>query len=96
MASWLFDWVVRTLADVVRGSATATLLYQIVDENLGWLALEDLPVADSAVLRDAIYRSLLDRAEGELPADLAGRDGVLSSLRELVELSSGHSPDLPN
>jgi hypothetical protein len=93
-ASWLFDWVVRTLAEAVRPSDTAAVLDEIVDENLGWLGLADLSVPDGALLREVICRSLLDSAEKELPADLAGRDGVLSGLRELVELSCGR-PEPP-
>jgi hypothetical protein len=93
-ASWLFAWVVRTLADAVRPSNTAGVLDEIVDENLGWLGLDDLPVPNGTALRGVICRSLLDIAEKELPTNLVGRDDVLSGLRELVELSHDH-PEPP-
>jgi hypothetical protein len=86
-ASWLFDWVVQSLAAVLPGSEAAARLNEIVDEHLGWLALDDLPLADRVVLRDSMCRDLLDHAERQLPANLAGRERVLDSLKELVQLS---------
>jgi len=86
-ASWLFDWVVQRLAGVLPGGDTVAQLNEIVTEHLGWLALDDLPVADREVLRNSLCRDLLAQAERELPADLAGRERVLERLRELAQQS---------
>jgi hypothetical protein len=91
-AGWLFRWVLETLAAVVPASETSAKLREVIDENLGWLALDDLPLPERTKLRESIYSDLLAQAEDYLPADYEGREGALNLVRELAQLA-GRSLD---
>ncbi|NUT20416.1 MAG: hypothetical protein HOV77_14615 [Hamadaea sp.] len=84
-ASWLFDWTVGYLADQVTDEKLAAELREIVDENLGWLGLDDYgPDARAdlvAILRDRIVPA----AAVDLPGTVDDRPAVLALLRELAD-----------
>jgi hypothetical protein len=86
-AGWLFDWTVDFLSRDV-GDATATNhLREIIDDNIGWLSLDDLPASVRARLLERIKTTLVDAADRTLPSTLTDRDAVLDRLRELVRLA---------
>jgi hypothetical protein len=90
-ASWLFDWVLNDLIATVRHAATVRKLQEILQMNLGWLGVKDLPEAGHSEVLEAICRSVLHHASRELPASLPNRDGVLGHLQELADLACDSS-----
>ncbi|WP_155375235.1 hypothetical protein [Catellatospora vulcania] len=86
-AGWLFDWTVEALADDLDDDAAAADLREIVEDNLGWLGLDDLsPAARAEVLR-RIKTDLVDRADRELPPTVPNRSEALDLLRDLSRLA---------
>ncbi|WP_406051550.1 hypothetical protein [Kribbella sp. NBC_00889] len=88
-ASWLFRWVVSSVADNAGldpdGQAT---LREIVDENLGWLSIDDLEPARRSIVRDWISERLVADADARLPVDLeADRGATLTHLGELARMT---------
>lgn len=86
-ASWLFDWVLKTVAGRVDDAELAAELSKIADDNVGWLGLDDLPSDQSADVRRTIRESLRSAAEQGLPSTLTGRDDTLNHLDDLVRLA---------
>jgi hypothetical protein len=86
-AGWLFRWVLESLAAAAPGSEAAATIRLVIDENLGWFALDDLPLPERTKLRERMYSDLLAQAEAYFPADYEGREGALNLVRELVHLS---------
>lgn len=84
-ASWLFDWVLRTIAQRADDIELSAELFGIVDENLGWLALDELPANQRDQFEKVVVRELMT-ASAALPADLDCRELVLSHLRSLVHM----------
>jgi hypothetical protein len=85
-ASWLFDWVLRTLARDVTDKELAASMTGTVDENLGWLSVDDLACRDRDELARVARESLVGAANRELSNTLAGRDEVIAHLRELIDM----------
>lgn len=92
-ASWLFDWVLKAIAGAVEDTELAAELTGIVDENIGWLALGDLPNDQSADVRRTIRESLRTAAERELPVAMPGREDTLMHLDNLIRLAYESTPD---
>jgi hypothetical protein len=91
-AGWLFDWTVESLADMVASPEVAASLREIVNENLGWVGLDDFGKDAKTELLGLIRHQLLPVAErklaagdarstccAEAPARLGGQ-GVMTSL----------------
>jgi hypothetical protein len=85
-ASWLFDWVLRSIAATTNDPKLAAELLEIVEENLGWLTVGDLEAVQKDVFFKAVSNSLLVKADAELPDGLPDRQGVVELLRELVDI----------
>jgi len=90
-ASWLFDWVLKTLAGKVSDPELAAELSGIVDENVGWLGLDDLPSDQRAKVRETIRESLRTAAEQGLPPAMTGREDTMNHLDDLIRLASDGS-----
>ncbi|GAA1614884.1 hypothetical protein ACFQY4_25490 [Catellatospora bangladeshensis] len=88
-AGWLFDWTVEKLAEELPDAAAAGDMHEIVEANLGWLGLDDLPAGARAEVLRRIRTELVERAERELPDTVPDRPGVLTLLRELIRLTDG-------
>lgn len=87
-AGWLFDFVLTELAALVQTTELAGELRGIVAENLGWLAVDDLPPTQHDELLNTLQGPFLARVDDDLPGDLTpvNRSSVMSYLREHVEL----------
>ena len=86
-ASWLFDWVLTSLAETVEDAELSAELTGIVGENLGWLGLDHLTDNQRAVLLRNLGGGLRARAERAFPAAMQGRDDALRHLHELSLLA---------
>lgn len=87
-ASWLFGWVLNTVAGTVKDAELGTELTGIVGENIGRLSLNDLTDDQNADVRRAISQSLRMAAEQGLPATMPGCEDVLKHLDCLILLAS--------
>ena len=89
-ASWLFRWVVSSVADHAGLDADGQArLREIVDENLGWLSIDGLEPARRSIVRDWISERLVADADARLPVDLeADRAATLTHLGELAQMTS--------
>jgi hypothetical protein len=90
-ASWLFDWVLNTLAETVEDAELAADLTGLVGENIGWLGLDDLASEQNAVVRRILGGGLRPIAERRFPAAMPGREDALAYLDELSRLTSDTS-----
>jgi len=86
-ASWLFDWVLTSLAETVEDAELAAELTGLVGENLGWLGLNDLTDNQKAALLRILGGGLRVKAERAFPAAMQGRDDALRHLDELSRLA---------
>jgi len=87
-ASWLFDWVLKTLALSIEDRELAASLIEIVDENLGWLSLDDLSEEERAKIKQVAQKTLMKTAEQEFPKTMANRAQVIEHVRELIDMIS--------
>jgi len=83
-ASWLFDWVLTTIANKITDAELSGELRGVVDENLGWLSLADFSGNQRTQILEALRSSVLPTAESELPEDLPHREEVVAHVRSLV------------
>jgi hypothetical protein len=88
-AGWLFDWTLEALARDLSDEAARQHLREILDNNLGWLSLDDLPPAARAEALSKITTSLVQEADASLPGSVANRPAVLDLLRELARTAEG-------
>jgi hypothetical protein len=82
-ASWLFDWVLNTLAEAVGDTELAAELTGVVGENLGWLGIDGLPGEQSVAVLRVLRGGLRSKAERSFPATMPGREDALRHLDEL-------------
>jgi hypothetical protein len=82
-ASWLFDWVLRSLAALVGDLELSAELVGIVDENLGWFDLGELPARQRAEVEEMLRSGRLADAAEQLPTNLTDREAVLQHIRDL-------------
>jgi hypothetical protein len=92
-SSWMFDFIVRSIAADVRDPELAGELLGIQGENLRWLSLPDLPDAQRAEVNRVISECLICRTENDLPAALENREGVLEYVQGLVDVLAGKPLD---
>ena len=90
-ASWLFDWVLQSLADAVKDAELAAELRGVVHENIGWLGINDLKREHSVEIRDVLMASLAPAAERSFPVAMPRRQDALQHLDELIRLASDTS-----
>lgn len=86
-ASWLFDWVLTSLAETVEDQELSAELAGVVGENLGWLGLDDLTSNQKAALLRILGGGLRAKAERAFPAVMQNRDAALRHLDELSQLA---------
>lgn len=84
-SSWLFDWILRSLAHDVESEKLARALLEIVDENLGRLDLSQFTLAERDALAKSIH-ALPEIAQRELPQSLPQRQATLDHIGTLVEI----------
>jgi hypothetical protein len=85
-ASWLFDWVLTTIAEESRDSELTAELTLIVRENLGSLSLKELPVDQRREFVQVAAVSLIPVAEATWRSEMPGRDDAVNHLQHLVEM----------
>ncbi|GIH05100.1 hypothetical protein Rhe02_31670 [Rhizocola hellebori] len=85
---WLFDWTLESLARDLSDETARQHLREIVDENIGWLGLADLPPAARAEAFDKITTRLVQEADTDLPGTLPNRPAVLDLLRDLARMAA--------
>jgi hypothetical protein len=86
--SWLFDWVLNTLAETVEDAELSAELTGMVGENLGWLGLNDLPSEHNVAVRRILIGGLRSKAERSFPAAMPAREDALRHLDELSRLAA--------
>jgi hypothetical protein len=89
-SSWIFYWVVDTLADIVSNELLSEKLREISEFHLGSLSLEEFEPHERAEILRAIA-GLPQVAIDTLP-ESSGRDSVLAQIAELVLLCEDSSP----
>ncbi|HCT76955.1 MAG TPA: hypothetical protein DGT23_10270 [Micromonosporaceae bacterium] len=87
-AGWLFDWTVETLAKDLSDSTAVASMREIIEDNIGWLGLDDLSPETRAEVLRRIKTELVDEAEKTLPATIPNRAAAIDLLRELAQLAS--------
>lgn len=90
-ASWLFDWVLKTIATKAGDTELAGHLTGLVDENLGWFAVTDIPPDQQRKVRRAIKEDLIEDAQRDFPATMLARPETLRHLEDLVAMISSIS-----
>jgi hypothetical protein len=85
-SSWLFDWVVRFVAQEVGDEKVAEQLREVVDENLGWVDLGDFPADTREVIAQTLRQALVPASERLIPESVPNRPEVLEHIRGLSEL----------
>ena len=93
-ASWLFLWVLRTLAEESGSPELAPVLHAIEDTNVNYLVLPDLPAETRGEVEHLIRERLPVRACDQLAAVLSqpGQPvrmdvpGVLAKVQQLADL----------
>lgn len=84
---WLFDWVLRQMADRMSG-LEARRLMEIVNEHLGWFDIAEVTRTDATLVRE-LLRELPARADQEFPAEMVGRTAAIAALGRLADLAGG-------
>ena len=87
-ASWLFDWVLTSLAETVEDAELSAELTGVVGENLGWLGLDDLKDNQRTELLLILGDGLRAKAERAFPAGMQGREDALRHLDDLSRLAA--------
>lgn len=87
-AGWLFDWTVEALAKDLSDSTAVASMREIIEDNIGWLGLDDLSPDTRAEVLRRIKTELVDEAEKTLPATIPNRAAAIELLRELAQLAA--------
>jgi hypothetical protein len=88
VASWLFDWTLRTIADEVGSGPASDQILEVDRENLGSLVMADFTTEDASIILDVIRTRLLVRAESEFSDDMVQKPSSLEALGKLAALVS--------
>jgi hypothetical protein len=86
-AGWLFDWTVEFLAANVEDGALQAELAEVVEENLGWLGLDDYGSEAGRGMRELLRTRLGTAAAESFPTTMAGRAAALALLEELAAMA---------
>jgi hypothetical protein len=97
-ASWLFRWVLNRIVENVNvGPVGEATLEGILDENLGWLSVDDLEPEYRSTVRKWIAENLVADAHAVIPLDLAiDRGAVLAHLDSLARMAVDNRGDDPD
>jgi hypothetical protein len=87
-ATWLFDWILAQLASSTDDPTLEGLLREITEENLSWLAVNELPRSHEQHILHWLREKLLNSASDQLPQSMTGREGALAHLRALADMVS--------
>lgn len=87
VASWLYEWVARFIVQHVDDPGVAAKLQEVIDENLGWVEIPELPSEVRRTILEKLRNELVPAAESQLPATLPDRQGTLELIRKLAELA---------
>ncbi|KYH44911.1 hypothetical protein [Branchiibius sp. NY16-3462-2] len=90
-ASWCFDWVLEVIARNTEDPQLAHDLRFIIRNNFGGLFLEQLPSEHREEVLRIMDQVLVPYSEANLPSDMPAREGNISYLQELVDLSRATS-----
>jgi hypothetical protein len=90
-ASWLFDWVLNSLAEAADDTELAAELAGVVGENIGWFGVNDLADEQAVAVLRILRAGLRTKAERGFPATMPGREAALQHLDELSHLASDKS-----
>jgi hypothetical protein len=88
-SSWMFRYVLRSIAAETSDKELAASLMEIHDENLPGLSLPDLPEAQRSEVERVIRDRLVTRAERELPATTQNRAEIIDYVRGLADMLAG-------
>jgi hypothetical protein len=88
-SSWMFRFVLRSIAAETTDKELAAKLMEIHDENLPGLSLPDLPDAQRSETERIIRDRLVARATQDLPATTENRAEIVGYLRGLAEVLDG-------
>lgn len=64
-ASWLFSWILRTIAGTIDDAELSAKLREIDGNNLGWFSLQDCSSSQRQQISAVICTSLVAAAEQE-------------------------------
>jgi hypothetical protein len=85
-STWLFRYVIRTIAAETSDKELAASLMEIHDEHLPGLWLADLPDAQRSEVERIIRDRLVTRTEQELPATGQDPYQIVDHVRELADM----------
>jgi hypothetical protein len=89
-SSWMFRYVLKSIAAETSDPELAASLMEIHDENLPGLSLPDLPDAQRSEVERIIRDRLVTRTERELPETTQNRAEIIDYVRGLADmLASG-------
>jgi hypothetical protein len=85
-SSWMFRYVLKTIAAETSDPELAASLTEIRDENLPGLSLPDLPDGQRAEVERIIRDRLVPRTERELPETTQNRAAIIDHVRGLSDM----------
>lgn len=88
-ASWLFYWVLRTIASHVDAPDLQAKFREIDNNNLGWFSLQDCSALQCEQVLAAVCTSLTATAERDFQTMMVNRenlDRLVARLRALVSI----------
>jgi hypothetical protein len=88
-SSWMFHFILRSIAADVADKELARILIEIEAENLPGLSIPDLPDAQQEEIGRVIRACLVRRTEADLPPDMNDRERVVAYIRGLVDVLDG-------
>jgi len=91
-ASWLFDWVLRSIALEVNDAELAGELVGIVDENIGWLSLDELSQTQQKAVRAVIQDGDFAHRTVSRATQLKDPGATEAYVRGLVDLMAAAAP----
>jgi hypothetical protein len=88
-SSWMFRYVLRSIAAETTDPELAARLTEIHDENLPGLSLPDLPQAQRSEVERIIRDRLATRAAQDFPVTMQNRAEALGYVRALADAVAG-------
>jgi hypothetical protein len=88
-SSWMFRYVLRSIAAETTDQELAARLMEIHDENLPGLSLPDLPQAQRSEVERIIRDRLIGRATRDFPETAQNRAEAVDYVRGLAAVLAG-------
>ncbi len=85
-ASWLFNYVLEALRDLIGPGKAYDRMDEALSEHLGWFSIQDLNEEDQAALQLIVCSRLMDRMREVLPDELEERPKVIQHVQAFVDL----------